>query len=141
MFPKEVATETSRTSSFRTPFGNQPFNGFQIPLKVARHHYYHFFPWIPGKWNWKTPALLWSQILRLFANTLTANDKYSCLNIQNFRLKFQSLLSQKRKSFSRLFIAFLKYAWNLEHFEKKDECPTLIIFEIIVSERGYYWNV
>ena len=26
-------------------------------------------------------------------------------------------------------------------FEKKDECPSLIISEIIVSERVSYWNV
>ena len=42
LFRKEVATETSRRSCFRTLFGNQSVNGFQTPLKVARHHYYHF---------------------------------------------------------------------------------------------------
>ena len=44
LFPKEVPTETSRKSCFKTPFGNQRVNGFQTPLKVARHHYYPFFP-------------------------------------------------------------------------------------------------
>ena len=38
------------------------------------------------------------------------------------------------------FIEILKCAWNLEHFEKKDESPSLIIAEFIVSERGCYWN-
>ena len=76
LFPKEVATETSRWSCFRTPFGNQRVNGFQTPLKVARHHYYPLFPWIPGELSWKKTTLLWSKILRLFANTLTADDKY-----------------------------------------------------------------
>ena len=85
--------------------------------------------------------LFWSEIIRLLANTLTADDKYSCRNIQNFLQQLQTLLSEKRKTFSGLFIAFLKCAWNLEHFEKKDEIPTLIISEIIVSERGCYWNV
>ena len=42
LFPKDVATETSRKSCFRTPFGNQRVNGFQTPPKVARHHYYPF---------------------------------------------------------------------------------------------------
>ena len=37
LFPKEVATETSRKSCFRTPFGNQRVNGFQTPQKVAMH--------------------------------------------------------------------------------------------------------
>ena len=30
---------------------------------------------------------------------------------------------------------------NLEHFEKMDECSSLIISEIIVSERLWYCNV
>ena len=45
------------------------------------------------------------------------------------------------KDFCGFFIAFLKYACNLEHFEKKDEYPSLIISEIIVCERGGYLNV
>ena len=80
-------------------------------------------------------------ILRLFANTLTADDKYSCSNMQNFLQEFQTLLSQKRKIFPWYFIAFLICAWNLEHFEKKYECPSLIISEIIVSKRGSHWNL
>ena len=39
------------------------------------------------------------------------------------------------------FIAFLKCACNLQHFEKKDEFPSLIISEIMDSERGGYLNV
>ena len=141
MFRKEVATETSRRSCFRTPFGNQRVNGFQTPLKVARHHYYPISPWISGKLSWKKTALLWSEILTLFANTFTADEKYSCRNMQNFWQQFQTLLFQKRKTLSGFFNAFLKRAWNSEHFQKKDECPSLIISEIIVSERGCYWNV
>ena len=116
---KEIATETSRRSCFKTPFGNQRVNGFQTPLKVARHHYYRFFRWTSGKLSWKKIALLWSKILRLFANTLTADDKYCCRNMQNFLQQLQTLLSQKHKTFSWFFIAFLKCAYNLEHLEKK----------------------
>ena len=110
LFPKEVATETSRKSSFRTPFGNQRVNGFQTPLKVATHHYYPFFPWISDKLSWKKTALLWLKILTLFVNTLTVDDKYSCRNMQNFLQKLQTLLSQKGKNLSGFFIAFLKCA-------------------------------
>ena len=138
---KELATETSRRSCFKTPFGNQRVNGFQTPLKDARHYYYPFFPWILGKLSWKKSDLFWSLILRLFAKTLIADDMYSCRNMQNFLQQLQTLLSEKRKTFSGFFIAFLKCAWNLQHFEKKDECISLIISESIVSERGSYWNV
>ena len=54
----------------------------------------------------------------------------------NFRQQFEAPLSQKQKTFSRLFIAFLKYALNLEHFEKKDEYPSLVISKVINSERS-----
>ena len=61
--------------------------------------------------------------------------------MQNFPEQFQTLLSQKQKTFSGFFIAFLKYAWNLEHFQKKDEYPSLINSEIIDAERRGYLNV
>ena len=43
--------------------------------------------------------------------------------------------------FVGFFIAFLTCACNLEHFEKKDEYPSLIISEIMDCERGGYLNV
>ena len=61
--------------------------------------------------------------------------------MQNFLQQLQTLLSEKKKTFSGIFIQILKFVWNLQHFEKKDESPNLIISEIIVSERGCYWNV
>ena len=58
--------------------------------------------------------------------------------MQNFPQQFQTPLSQKQKIFSGFFIAFVKCAWNVEHFQKKDEYPSLIISEIIDAEkRGY----
>ena len=59
----------------------------------------------------------------------------------NFRQQIKTLLSQKQKTFSGLFLAFLKYALNLEHFEKKDEYPSFGISRIIDSEGGGYLNV
>ena len=61
--------------------------------------------------------------------------------MQSLLQQIQTLLSQKRKILSGFFIAFLKCAWNSEHLEKKDECPSLIISEIIVSGRDWYWDV
>ena len=59
----------------------------------------------------------------------------------NFRLLLEALLSQKQKSFSRFFLAFLKCVLNIEHFQKKDEQPSLVISKVIDSERGGYLNV
>ena len=61
--------------------------------------------------------------------------------MQNLRQQFQTPFSRKQKTFSGFFIAFLKCAWNLEHFQKKDEYPSLIISEIIDAERRGYLNV
>ena len=61
--------------------------------------------------------------------------------MQNLPQQIQTQLSRKQKTFSGFFIAFLKCAWNLEHFQKKDEYPTLIISEIIDAERRDYLNV
>ena len=61
--------------------------------------------------------------------------------MQNLPQKFQTPLSQKQKISAGFFIAFLKCALNLEHFQKKDEYPSLIISEIIHSERRGYLNV
>ena len=55
--------------------------------------------------------------------------------------QFQTPLSPKQKTFSEFFIAFLKCAWNLKHFQKKDQYPSLIISEIIDAERRGYLNV
>ena len=59
----------------------------------------------------------------------------------NFTQQIEVPLSQKQKTFSAFFIAFLKCALNLEHFEKKDKYPSLVISKIINSERGDYLNV
>ena len=61
--------------------------------------------------------------------------------MQNLLQQFQTALSQKQKTFSGFFIAFLKCAWNLEHFKKKHEYPSLIISEIIDAETRGYLNV
>ena len=50
-------------------------------------------------------------------------------------------LSQKQNVFSPFYIEFLKCAWNLEHFQKKDDYPSLIISEIIDAERRRYLTV
>ena len=63
--------------------------------------------------------LVLCKILRLFVNTLTADDKYSRLNRNNLTQRIQILLSQKQKTFSQLFAPFLKSTLNFEQFQKK----------------------
>ena len=61
--------------------------------------------------------------------------------MQNFPQQVQTPISQKQKMFSGFFIAYLECASNLEQFFKKDEHPTLVISEIVDSERVGYLNV
>ena len=86
-------------------------------------------------------VLVTSEIFRLFVNTLTPDKNYSLRNMHVFWQQIQTLLSQKGKTLWGFFIAFLKCAWNLEHSEKKVKYPSLIITEIIASERDVYLSV
>ena len=61
--------------------------------------------------------------------------------MQNLMQQFQTPLSHKHKTFSGFYIAFLKCAFNLQHFQKKDEYPSQIISEIIDAERRGYLTV
>ena len=61
--------------------------------------------------------------------------------MQNLPQQFETPASQKQKILSGFFIAFMKCAWNLEHFQKKDEFSSLIISEILDAERSGYLNV
>ena len=60
------------------------------------------------------------KILRPFANTLAVNDKHYLLNRDNLTQPIQIQLSQKQKTFSQFFFAFLKSILNFKHVPKKD---------------------
>ena len=59
------------------------------------------------------------KILSLFVNTWTADDKHYLLSRDNLVQPVQMELSQKQKSFSQFFFAFLKSIFNFKHLPKK----------------------
>ena len=63
--------------------------------------------------------LVLRKILGLFVNTLSEDDRYCLLYKDNLLQPIQILLSQKQKTFSQFFSAFLKSTLNFEHFQKK----------------------
>ena len=136
-----MVTWRSKTPLSRTPFRNQRVHEFQTLSKSAVHHYYPIVPWIWDKLSWKKCRLVKFEILRLFVNTLTTDDKYSSRNIQNLIQQLQMAISQKQKTFYRIFITFLKSRTNSNNFVKKDESPSWSIYEIIDGEKGCYLNV
>ena len=69
--------------------------------------------------SWKKSVLVICKILGLFANTLTADDKYSLLNWDNLMQPIHTHLFKKQKTFCELFSSFLRSRLVLEHFQKK----------------------
>ena len=80
--------------------------------------------------------LVLCKFLRLLVKTLTDDEKYSLLYRENLTQPIQILLSQKPKTFSEFFSAFLKSTLNFEHFLKKNHPHSRIISKITVSEKG-----
>ena len=71
--------------------------------------------------------------MTLPVNTLVAYEKYAVLNRDNLTIPIQMQLSQKQKTFSQLFAAFLKYRLNFGHFQTKDDPHSFCISEITDS--------
>ena len=109
----------SEKSFFRRPFHKQHDKRDQTILQFARQHRYHIYWSLWTKFSWEKSILVLWKILRLFVNTLTADDKYSPPHRDNLTQHIQTLISQKQKTFSQIFSAFLRSASNFEHFEWK----------------------
>ena len=75
------------------------------------------------------------KILRLFFNTLTADNKYSLLKWDNLTQPIQILLSKKQKTFSQFFSAFLKSALSFEHFQQKKMTLIADVFQKLSSPK------
>ena len=51
---------------------------------------------------------------------MTVNDKHYLLNSDNLTQPIQLQLSQKQKTFSEFYFAFLKSIFSFKHLPKKD---------------------
>ena len=60
-------------------------------------------------------------ILGLFVNTLTVDEKHYMLNRDKLTQPIQIQLSQKQKTFSQFFYALVKFILNDKHLPKKDD--------------------
>ena len=70
----------------------------------------------------------------MLVNTLAADEKFRVLNGDNLTIPIRMQLSQKQKTFSQFFAAFLKCILNIELFEKKYYPQSFCVFEIAYSE-------
>ena len=60
--------------------------------------------------------------------------KYTVHNRDNLTIQIQMQLSEKQKTYSQFFTAFLKYRLNFKHFEKEDDSHSFCIFQVTDSE-------
>ena len=77
--------------------------------------------------------LVLCKFLRLLGKTLTDDEKYSLLYIDNLTQPIEVLLSQKHKTFCHFFSAFWKSTLNFAHFQKKYDPHSRYISQITVS--------
>ena len=80
--------------------------------------------------SWKESFLATWQILRLFVNTLIADDNYSLLHTGNLTQHIQMHLSEKQKYFSEFFCAFFKSTLNFEYSKKKVILITYVFLDL-----------
>ena len=66
--------------------------------------------------HWKKSLLVIDKFLRLFVNTLPADEKHYLLNRDNLAQPIKMQLTQKQKTFSQFPFAFLKSVLNYKHF-------------------------
>ena len=101
---KNLVKPLSKNHCFRTSFNRQQVKGSQTLVKSTGEIFYHIFWSLWGKMTCKIWPLLNFEILRVFVNTLTAEDKYPVGDCQNLQFNIEMQLSYKRKTFSNFFV-------------------------------------
>ena len=125
----------SKRSCFRTPLHKQRVYGFKTLLKSEIQHM--FLAVILRDWISKTSFLIRCEIVGLFVNTLTAEEKYPRHNKENIQEPSQMKLSKKLKTLFQFFIAFLKLASRFEHYQPQN----ISISKFMVFKKRIHWNV
>ena len=91
----------------------------QTLFKSDRRQFYHIYLLLQRQLSLKMSLLVIREILRLFVNTFTPNDKYSFLNREYLTQRIHMYLSQLQKHSSEIFSPFLKSRLNFEHIQEK----------------------
>ena len=103
---KRLVRTVFKQQRFKTGSGSQCVKVSQtLPKSPWEPFYYVFSSW-SEKLIWKLSPLVVGEILRVFVNRLTANDKYPANDCQNLPLPIQRQLSEKQKTFSNFLFYF-----------------------------------
>ena len=78
--------------------------------------------------------LVLGEIVGVFFNTLTDDDKYPVQDCKNLPLPIQMQLSSKRRTLFQFFVPFLGSEPSFKRFERKDDRHSQCISEITGCE-------
>ena len=81
---KNLVRPLSNKCRFGTSFDSQHVKVSETLGKPAWEHFYHIFSLLWGEMIWKMSPLVKFEILNLFVNTLTVDDKYPVHNCEDF---------------------------------------------------------
>ena len=87
---KDLVRPLSKKRCLRTSFESQPVKGFENLVKSALEHFYHIFASLWNKMTWNTYLLSKFEILVVFVNTLTVDDKYPAWDCENLPFSIQT---------------------------------------------------
>ena len=127
----------SKRSHFRGCFDKQYGKRAETLLKSASQHLYHIHRSLSRKLSWKKSLLFTCKILWLVVNTFPTDEKYPVFNRENLTITIQMQLSQKQKTFSQFFAAFLKSKSNFKHFESNNDPHRFFFFEVTDAEKVF----
>ena len=100
---KNLDWPISRGRRFRTPFDSQNVEASKILAKSPWENIYHFFPSFSVKLIWKMSPLVIGEIIKVFVNTLTADDKNTVQYSEILPLPIPIQLSEKQKNIFSIF--------------------------------------
>ena len=113
---KNMLTQMSKKTRFRTPFHRQHVKASPTPLEPAQQQLY---PIVSSLWenlDRTKSHLVISEILGLFVNTLFADDQYFLHIRKNLPQPIQLQLSKKAKYFLKFLLQFLNVHQILKAF-------------------------
>ena len=117
--PKNVVKQISPNSTFSGPLEKQHIKGDQALLKSQPHHPHHVYQSLWRQLTWKKSLLVICEVLRMFVNILTADDKCFLLNQDNLSQSMQMQFPRNKKTFSQFLAAFFKCSLKFEQSFKK----------------------
>ena len=117
--PKIVIWWMSNKSCWRWPVHRQHGKRAETLIQSQGQHLYHIHRTLWNKLSWKKSLLVTCNVLRLFVNTLTVDDKYSLISRDNSMQNNSDAFIAKTNFFSQFLSAFFKLTSNFEHFQKK----------------------